>query len=286
MITRRLRSRPSRAAPVAAGAGAGSATGAAAGAGAGTGAELWLRERAGTSCPDADIEDHPVPAGWADRGPGTGVHRNAGPARPTQPPSIRHPHRLAHQRQRRLGLHRGPLRPAPQDRRQISALAGQLRAPRPDRRADARSPPRWRPRFSAAAPPEPMRSATAAGSSPPHSAVINTRFDTSGRCSGSKVMCRSVSVLKPLMTAAVWSAVACSGMVLPWLLLILCPSLPRTEGASEIRALRFGEHRGVAGVEAARDGAGHLQVRQLVLADRDQVGSGRTGCRRPGAPGR
>ena len=64
-----------------------------------------------------------------------------------------------------------------------------------------------------------------------------SRFATSGRASGSKVITRSESVLAFLMRLAVSSAVIRSITVLPSDLLILAPpSRPRMVGASESSA--------------------------------------------------
>ena len=50
--------------------------------------------------------------------------------------------------------------------------------------------------------------------------------------------------------------------------------------------LDLGKYLAVAVVKAAGDGTGELDVRQLVAADGHHIALCRTGCRRPGAPGR
>ena len=65
------------------------------------------------------------------------------------------------------------------------------------------------------------------------------------------------------------SASSESMIVLPIDLLILgVPSVPGSTGKRPTEVLRLGEHVAVELVEAARDLAGELDVRHLVLADR------------------
>ena len=91
-----------------------------------------------------------------------------------------------------------------------------------------------------AAPAEPMSAATSSGVRFWQREASNSSEETSGRLTGSYVMCRSESVLAPLNSRAVSSASAASVMELSRLLLILVPSVTSSSGALDSSASGWG----------------------------------------------